>query len=106
MQCIHNDVNSLLTNASSCADCIFNFCDVRNAVSRLKAHKNDGSTGLTSDHIINAGDDCFTHLALLFTAIVVHGTVPDSFLYTDYVMADEFYIDGTTFVSLRLPRAR
>jgi len=45
------------------------------------SHKNDGSTGLTSDNIINAGDECYTHVALLFTAIVVHGTVPDSFLY-------------------------
>ena len=57
----------------------FNFHDVSKAVPRLKAHKNDDSTGLTSDHIINAGDECYTHIALLFTAIVVHGTVPDSF---------------------------
>src|SRR5664279_2399223 len=38
-----------------------------------------------SDHIINAGDDCHTHMARLFTAIVVHGTVPDSFLYSTIV---------------------
>jgi hypothetical protein len=109
MQSIHNDVNSLLTNASSSADCIFNFCDIRNAVSRLKAHKNDGSTGLTSDHIINAGDDCFTHLALLFTAIVVHGTVPDSFLYSTIVpipkgkhgnMSDSSNFRGITLSSI------
>ena len=31
-----------------------------------------------SDRVINAGDDCFENLALLFSAIVVHGTVPDS----------------------------
>src|SRR5664279_3158638 len=85
MHCILNYVNSLLMNVSSCADCIINLRDVRSAVSRLKAHKNDGSTGLTSDHIINAGDDCFTHMSLLFTAIVVHGTVPDSFLYSTIV---------------------
>ena len=54
-------------------------------LSHLKAHKNDGSTGLTSDHIINAGDDCFTYLALLFTAITVPGTVPDNFLYSTIV---------------------
>ena len=82
MQIIQNDVNNLLKNVSSCADCIFNLCDVKSAVSHLKAHKNDGSTGLTSDHIINAGDDCFTHLALLLSAITVHGTVPDNFLYS------------------------
>jgi len=54
--------------------------------SRLKAHKIDGSTGLTGDHVITAGDDCYTHMALLFTAIVVHGFVPDSFfLYSTIV---------------------
>jgi len=30
------------------------------SVSRLKAHKNDGSTGLTSDHINNAGIEYYT----------------------------------------------
>jgi len=75
----------LLTNEPSCADCIFNFHDVRIAVSRLIALKNDGSTGLASDHIINAGNDCYTDMALLFTVIVVHGTVPGSFLYIIFV---------------------
>jgi len=41
--------------------------------------------GLASDYVINAGDDCFVHLALLFTAllfseIAVHGTVPNKLL--------------------------
>ena len=45
----------------------------------------DGSTGLTSDHIIYAGYDGFTHLALLFTAITAHGTVPDNFLNSTIV---------------------
>ena len=85
MQIIPNYVNNLLKNVSSCSDCIFNLCDVKSAVHHLKAHKNDGSTGLTSDHIIDAGDDCFTHLALLFTAITGHGTVPDNFLYSTIV---------------------
>jgi len=39
---------------------------------KQKAHKNGGIIGLTSDHVINAGDDCFVHLALLFFASVVH----------------------------------
>jgi Reverse transcriptase (RNA-dependent DNA polymerase) len=46
----------------------------------LKAHKGDGSSGLSTDHIIHAGDDCLIHIACLFTSIVVHGTVPDSCL--------------------------
>jgi hypothetical protein len=85
MHRIQCDVETLLSTAPSSTDCVFTVHDLKHAVSRLSAHKNDGSTGLTSDHIINAGDDCLTHIALLFTAIVIHGTVPDSFLYSTVV---------------------
>jgi hypothetical protein len=66
-------------------ECCFNLVDVKCAVSCLKAHKNDGSSGLTSDHFINVGDDCFTHIALLFSSIVVHGSSPDTFLRSTIV---------------------
>jgi len=65
--------------------CSFNLCDVKSAVSCLESHKNDGATGLNSDHIINAGDDCFRHIALLFSSFVAHGTVPDSLLRSSIV---------------------
>ena len=80
LNCIQAEVEELLLaeDTSLCSDCVFNFSDVKHAVSRLKAHKNDGSSGLTSDHIIKAGNDCLTHIALLFTAMACHGTVPDS----------------------------
>jgi hypothetical protein len=61
MRIIQEQVNNLLVNESPWTDCTFNTCDVKSAVSHLKAHKNDGSTDLTSDHIIGAGDDCFTY---------------------------------------------
>ena len=57
MQSIQSDVNNLLRIVSSSADCIFHLRDVKSAVSHLKTHKMDGSTGLTSDHIIKAGED-------------------------------------------------
>ena len=85
MQSIQNEVNNLLNTVSSNADCVINAQDVSSAVSHIKAHKNDGGTGLTSDHIINAGNDFNVHIALLFTAIIVHGSVPDSFLYSTIV---------------------
>jgi len=31
---------------------------------------------------MNAGDDRFTHIAMLFNAIVVHGSLPDNFMYS------------------------
>jgi hypothetical protein len=79
MKCIINDLNCSLTGASVIPDCIFNSCEVRSAVSKLKCHKSDGCTSLSSDHFLNAGDDFMTHVALLFTAMLIHGTAPDNF---------------------------
>ena len=52
---------------------------------RLKLHKNDGYAGLSSDHFVNAGDDCLVHISMLFNSIVVHGSLPDIFLYSTIV---------------------
>ena len=37
---------------------------------------------MTSEHIINDGDDCLMHISLLLNAIIMHGAMPDSFLYS------------------------
>ena len=66
-------------------ECIFTYNDIKSAVSHLKPHKSDGNSGLSSNHIINASDLFFTHLALLFTAVVIHGRVPDSFLLSTII---------------------
>ena len=78
MQFIVDRVNYLLQNEDLHNDCTFNIHDIKSAVSHLKAHKVDGSSGLSTDHIIHAGDDCLIHIACLFTSIVIHGSVPDS----------------------------
>ena len=72
-------MNNSLNDGYLPADCIIHTHDVKSAVARLKAHKNDGASSLSTDHFTNAGDDCLTHIALLFSAIVIHGAAPDSF---------------------------
>lgn len=79
MQDIVRCVQEAPIGASSTTDCIINTNDVKTAIARLKAHKNDGSSEFSSDHIVNAGNDLCVHVACLFTAIAVHGVVPDSF---------------------------
>jgi hypothetical protein len=64
------------------SDCVFDVNDIKSDVSRLKPHKNEGYSDLLSDHIINAGDDCFIHIACLLIAIITHGMVPDNFQRT------------------------
>ena len=79
MQRIVDDVNDSIKGVSMNSDCIVHLQDVKSAVGRLKPHKNDGGSCLSTDNLINAGDDCFTHIALLLTSITVHGIAPDSF---------------------------
>jgi len=79
LQFILSDVNNFLNDEYLPADCIINTHNVKSAVARLNPHKNEGGSSLSTDHLINAGDDFFTHIALLFTAISIHGAAPDSF---------------------------
>ena len=85
MRDLTRDVNSSLSCNPVLSDCIFNRHEVAFAVSRLKCHKSDNSASLSSDHIINAGADFMAYLALLFTALSVHGTAPDSFHFSTIV---------------------
>ena len=59
--------------------CIFNINDIKTAVFRLKAHKNEGNSDLLTDNIIHAGNDCLLHIAFSFTSMVVHGSAPECF---------------------------
>ena len=61
-------------------DYIVNSHDVANVISKLNAHKNDGSMGLSTDHFLHGGADLHMHIAFLLTSIVVHGSVPRDFL--------------------------
>jgi len=51
--------------------------EVRNAVQKLKAYKRDGNFELSSDHFLHAGDDLFRCVAVLLSAVVVHGHCPE-----------------------------
>jgi hypothetical protein len=51
----------------------------------LEAHKNESSSELSSDYVINAGNDCMVHIACLFSAVIVHGTAPANFLSSTIV---------------------
>jgi len=60
-------------------NCVVSAWDVKNAISKLKAHKSDGNFVLNTDYFLNAGDNLHIHVALLFSAILVHGFSPEQF---------------------------
>jgi hypothetical protein len=45
----------------------------------------EGNNNFSSDHIINAGDDCLTRIAFLFSALTTHGNVADNILISTIV---------------------
>jgi hypothetical protein len=46
----------------------------------LKPKKNDGGSGLTKNYFRYADAHLFVHIALLFSGLLIHGTVPKDFL--------------------------
>jgi hypothetical protein len=46
-------------------------------VSEFKPGKRDGQFGLSSERVSNACDELYVRIAILFSALVVHGYVTD-----------------------------
>jgi len=85
MQRIIQDVNNMVTE-ENCSGCFrFHVCDIRTVVGHLKPHIRDGCIDLSSEHIVNACDELFVHITLRFHAILVHGALPNNFLWRTIV---------------------
>ena len=74
-----DDVDKQVIQGGLETGCIINVSDVKSALRRLKAHKNDEDYCLSTDHILNAPDDCLLHISWLLSSIIVHGCLPDTF---------------------------
>ena len=62
----------LLSSSNYC----FSNLDIRFAITKLNAHKNEGSNnGLSTDHLTHAGTDLSQHIAFLFTCMATCGSV-------------------------------
>jgi len=84
-QCTQLIVNNKIYQQAYSDHIYFSAFDIRAAVRRLKPRKNDVCAGLASGDLINAGDDCFAHISMLFNAIVMHGAPPEVFLYSTII---------------------
>ena len=54
--------------------------DIEKAIHLLKREKKDGNLGLCTDHIINGPHELHVCLALLFSAMISHGTCPPTMM--------------------------
>jgi hypothetical protein len=80
MSHIKNTVERDLKDKLVSQDSIITMGDVKCAISKLKPGKCDYGSNLTTDYFKNADESLFVNLALLFTALFVHGFVPSVFL--------------------------
>jgi len=79
MQTVIDQVNNSLPDVSLTADCFVNSLNVNLAVTRLKLHKSEAGSGLSTDHFVYAGDECFKHISILLTSIIADGRVQNCF---------------------------
>ena len=73
MSSLKLDVDNKILHDGYNEHCIIKAADVINAVSRLKSGKNDGHSGLSSDHVKQACQGLYIHVSMLLSAIIVHG---------------------------------
>jgi hypothetical protein len=59
--------------------------DVIDSMEKLKARKSDGINNLKSDAFINGCHSLFTHISLLFSALLRHGVTPNNMLLATLV---------------------
>jgi hypothetical protein len=76
MDSIRSGINSDFLSCGHNKDCIVSPKEVRLAIHKIKPGKNDGCIGLSSDYFINTCTDLFVHIAMLLSALLVHGTAP------------------------------
>ena len=86
LQLITDEIRSSFSSCcTTVSDHVFSFHEIRAAVNRLRPHKKEGSGDMSSDNFIHAGDDCLQYLALLFSAMIVHGSFPPGFMHSTVV---------------------
>ena len=82
---IRSKVNGDLLLCGYNSDCVVEWREILSAIGKLKLNKSDGNVGLSSDFFINANKDLSVHTALLFSALLVHGSVPRDFLLSTVI---------------------
>jgi len=77
MDDIRQNIEQQIANGNSVDKCIINAADIARVIHKIKPGKSDGNKGLSSDYILHACNDLYVHIAMLLTATIIHGYVPD-----------------------------
>ena len=79
MTALYEELHNSTVEDGFDSNCTVSFHEVMSAVYRLKSSKSDGCIGISSvsDYFLNACDELFVHISLLFSGLLVHGCVPE-----------------------------
>lgn len=106
MDVLKGDIEGGVCTAGYDDNCIIRFVDIEDAVSKLKPGKHDGKSGLSSDHVKNACDELYIHIAILLSALVVHGCVTDDLAFSTILPIPKGknlnYTDSTNYRGIAL----
>ena len=58
---------------------VITLSDIDNAMKKMKRGKGDGYDGLTSDYLIKGTETLFYYISVLFSCMLTHCCIPDSF---------------------------
>ena len=97
--CEHIDVVPHVSNITITAD------DVRNSLKKTKLGKSAGIDGLAVEHFICPHTSITVHLSLLFSCMLTHGCIPDSFMKTLFFCILKYKNDDTSAKSNYRPIA-
>jgi len=80
LQSVKHDIDALLCNGYCIPECVVTPSEVLSAIGKLNLGKNDGNTGLSSDHFKNGCEELSVYISFLFSALLIHGTAPEEFI--------------------------
>ena len=72
MDCLRNEVTAQLLKNGYDQRCIVSSSSVIDVISRLKSGRNDGNTGLTTDHFKHACPELSVYVSFLFTGLLCY----------------------------------
>ena len=86
MLSLRQQIGDLVSSVGSLlSQCVISCREILDAVHALKHNKRDGYSGLVSDRVINACDELAVHVSLLFSSLIVHGTVTDDLSFSTMI---------------------
>jgi len=82
MDGLRQDIEDKVAAAGYDSNCIIRFKNIVKAALKLKPGKHDGHYGRSSDHVINACNKLYIHIAMLLSALVVHGFITEDLSFS------------------------